>query len=153
MSSKPAEFLSRRRHSHLQIRAFQGEEMKIKHLRDVFPGGPKTGSKREPRHLGHGCWFREDVCLFAQKASFPSHLLLEALHLGNIPWKPGFPLRLGKLLFFLQLKLFLYGHPSHCLCVGLCSYIYIFFIKNRLPLPRHILILKRHIHPNKVPRA
>lgn len=68
----PAGFASMLRYLHLQICAFQGEEMRIKKSVRSILGGPKTGSKLEPQHVGgKDTGFGEDVCLFGLRAKCP----------------------------------------------------------------------------------
>ena len=142
VSWMPAGFVSTLRYLGLQICAFQGEEMRIKKsLWEVFLGGPKTGSKLEPQHVGQGYWMgRMFAYLDWEQVSRPTHcqeLCAWLTSRGN----QGCLWDLVGLGYFSQLKMFLYGYPQYSF---LFEDIFIFFIEKKKETPECLDFEKAH---------
>lgn len=123
--------------SHLQIGAFQGEEMKIKSPGDVFLGGLETGSRLELRPARRGCWIRASLLVWTESSAHPAHRFAIARGKQGSRWDSA---GLG---CFSQLGLFLYGYPQYC-----CLFWDVFYLKKNKQTkknkPEHLDSEKAH---------
>lgn len=97
----PAGFVSLLRYSHLQMCAFQGEEMKIKKSVRRVSGRDENGEQTGTTACGARMLDSGRMFAHWTESSIASHPLPGALHLVNVSWKPRFSLGLsGTGLFF-----------------------------------------------------